>query len=156
MTYEKWWGSHFFTSPKNRLFQCWSYFTIFSFIVWGFGAWNISNDREFFSLQNCLFLIFLKAIFYEKEVKFEKMRCDCGHYFLVLYYQRKGFQPAFWICFSPIHEASFGILLFGKFHQDVIKFFFTKMQYAMISHEIHDFYWTSADFSYENHYLRQN
>ncbi len=63
LTYKKWWRFHFFTSPKNRFFQSWSYFTIFSFIVWGFVVWNVSNDREFFSLQNCLFLIFFESHF---------------------------------------------------------------------------------------------
>jgi len=127
LTYKKWWGSHFFTSPKNRLFQCWSYFTIFSFIVWGFGAWNVSNDREFFCIKLSIFTIFWKPFFMKKRSNLEKMRCSCGHYFIVLYYQRNRSQPEFWICCRPVHDASFGIFLFEKFHQEVIKFFFTKM-----------------------------
>jgi len=38
------------SGPKNRLFQCWLYFAIFFFIVWRFGARNVSNARESFSL----------------------------------------------------------------------------------------------------------
>ncbi len=52
------------SGPKNRIFQCWLYFTIFSFIVSWFKAPNVSNDRESFSL----FLTFFESHFYEKGI----------------------------------------------------------------------------------------
>jgi hypothetical protein len=71
----KWQGSHFFKFPKNRFFQFLLYLAIFSLIVWWFEVQNVSNDRECFSLQNGLFLIFFEShLLWEKKVKFEKMR----------------------------------------------------------------------------------
>jgi hypothetical protein len=63
-----------------------------------------------------------------------------------MYYQTKGLQPEFWICYSPADGASFGIFSFEKFHQQVIKTFFTKNAKYMNSYEIADFDESSADF----------
>ncbi len=41
-------------------------------------------------------------------------------------YQSKRSQAELLICCSPAHGAPFGIFPFEKFHQEVIKFFFTK------------------------------
>jgi hypothetical protein len=130
LIYKKMAGGHFFKFPKNRFFQFWSYVAISSFIVWWFEAGNSSNDRECFSLQNGLLLIIFEGHLLwgknqiwknEDAVLVIKSWCDPR-----MYYQSTRSQPEFYICCSPAHDASFGILAIKKFHQEAIKFSFTQ------------------------------
>ena len=126
----KWQGSYFFKVLKIEFFQYWSYFSIFSLIIWWFEVRDVSNDREFFSLQNSLFLLFFECHFLWDSSQIWKntnaivvINFQC---YGRMSYQSKRSQAEFLICCSPAHRASFGILPFEKFHQEMIKFFFTQ------------------------------
>ena len=129
LSIRKWQGPHFIAWSKSLLFQFWLYFAIFSPAVWRFEARNVSDDRECFSLQNSLFLLFFECHFLwdsgqtcknKNAVVVINFQCH-GR----MSYQSKRSQAEFLICCSPAHGASFGIFPFEKFHQEVIKFFFT-------------------------------
>jgi hypothetical protein len=130
----KWQGSHFFKFsaqvPKIDFFNfgCILRFSHSHFD--GFQLWNISNDRECFSLQNCLLLMFFEGhLLWEKKSNLKKWGCSFGHQILVWPTNvLSKYEISAWIymCCSPAHGASFGVLRIKKFDQEVIKLFFTQ------------------------------
>jgi hypothetical protein len=87
------------SGPKNRIFQYWLYFTIFSFIVWCFEVGSVSNDRESFSL----FLTFFESHFYEKRI--------------IIVLHSKNFPALYWI-WSEIQGVQFRQFLLNS----IVKF----------------------------------